>query len=269
MSRLFYGWQADVPALQPVYPGIRTPADLYDALRNVWCADTCAPRMRARWTPENPTYGQCSVTAFLAQDIFGGQVYGVPLGDGNFHCFNAAGGCAFDLTSEQFGSEALDYENVTEQFRDVHFAREEKRLRYELLKERLSESLRRLLLVVDVACGEPLAVRGDTRDVVMIPFGGTASGPYFTGRIAGPGVDTQNIGRDGRTRLSARYMLEGEDAEGRPCRIFVENQGSSETGFRPTVATDSPLLAEWERIPLEAYVNGIPGGVQVRILRHD
>ena len=126
-----------------------------------------------------------------------------------------------------------------------------------------------LEILVDIRRDEIVEMTGPTGTVRMIPFGGTASGPYFTGRIAGHGVDTQNIGRDGRARLSARYMLEGEDAEGRPCRIFVENQGSSETGFRPTVATDSPLLAEWERIPLEAYVNGIPGGVQVRILRHD
>ena len=141
MSRLFYGWQADVPALQPVYPGIRTPADLYDALRNVWCADTCAPRMRARWTPENPTYGQCSVTAFLAQDIFGGRVYGVPLEDGNFHCFNVIGGKAFDLTSEQFGEEKLEYTLRYEQLRHDHFMKPGKRERYEMLKEELKKSI--------------------------------------------------------------------------------------------------------------------------------
>ena len=48
----------------------------------------------------------------------------------------------FDLTSEQFGDEALSYEDNPEQFREVHFAREEKRLRYEYLKARLGEYLR-------------------------------------------------------------------------------------------------------------------------------
>lgn len=43
----------------------------------------------------------------------------------------------FDLTSEQFGDEVLDYENNPEQFREVHFAKEEKRLRYEYLKAEL------------------------------------------------------------------------------------------------------------------------------------
>ena len=118
---------------------IRTPDDLYRALSRLWCAQTCAPRMRGDWTPQNPTLGQCSITAFLAQDIFGGKVYGVPLGDGNFHCFNAVGDCVFDLTSEQFGDVALDYSDCPEQHREVHFAKAEKRARYEKLKGMLSE----------------------------------------------------------------------------------------------------------------------------------
>ena len=85
--------------------------------------------------PENKTLGQCSITAFLAQDIFGGKVYGVPRPGGNFHCYNVVGDCRFDLTSEQFGDEILVYEGNPEQFREVHFAKEEKRLRYEYLKK--------------------------------------------------------------------------------------------------------------------------------------
>lgn len=74
----FYGWEhADAPAITDQYRGIRTPIDLYDALSEIWCAATCAPRMRDDWTPENKTLGQCSITAFLAQDIFGGKVYGI------------------------------------------------------------------------------------------------------------------------------------------------------------------------------------------------
>ena len=136
----FYGWeQADVQAVTDQYRGIRTPADLYDALSKIWCADTCAPRMRDRWTPENRTLGQCSITAFLAQDIFGGEVYGIRRPDGNYHCYNVVGDCCFDLTSEQFGDEALCYEGNPEQFREVHFGKEEKRQRYEYLKDKLRE----------------------------------------------------------------------------------------------------------------------------------
>lgn len=118
----------------------RTPNQLYDALLKLWCAETCAPRMRDRWTPENPTLGQCSITAFLAQDIFGGRVLGVPRPGGAFHCFNMVGDYAFDLTSEQFGGEKLDYDHCPEQLREVHFAKAEKLERYERLKA-LLESL--------------------------------------------------------------------------------------------------------------------------------
>lgn len=140
MDGKFYGWeQADVPAVGSGYRGIETPRDLYNALRKVWCAETCAPRMRERWTPENPTLGQCSITAFLAQDIFGGSVYGIFRQGGSYHCYNVVGDCVFDLTSEQFQGEALIYENNPKQFREVHFAKEEKRLRYEYLKAELEK----------------------------------------------------------------------------------------------------------------------------------
>lgn len=130
----FYGWEtADIKDKNGL-----TPRDYYDLLSEIWSADTCAPRMRDEWSPENKTRGQCSITAFLMQDLYGGKVFGVPLKDGNFHCFNAVGDCVFDLTSEQFGNVKLDYNNCPEQSRDTHFAKDEKRQRYELLKEQLS-----------------------------------------------------------------------------------------------------------------------------------
>ena len=123
------------------YQGIKNPKDLYDALSNIWCEYTCAPRLRKNWSEQNKTLGQCSITAFLAQDIFGGKVYGIPRPDGSFHCYNAVNHCVFDLTSEQFGDEILDYSLKIEQFRDSHFADENKRERYEYLCHKLKEYL--------------------------------------------------------------------------------------------------------------------------------
>lgn len=142
MQYNFYGSNnADCKPVNELYPQVKSPAELYDALSEIWCADTCAPRLRSEWTKENKTKGQCSITAFLAQDIFGGRVYGIPLEDGNYHCYNVIGECCFDLTSEQFGEKAkeLVYENNPEQFREVHFAKEEKRQRYEKLCKMLKE----------------------------------------------------------------------------------------------------------------------------------
>ena len=124
----------------------------------------------------------------------------------------------------------------------------------------------KLLLEIHVQCQEPLAVKGRTRDIVMIPFGGEAKGPGFTGTVVGPAVDTQKIPKGGEAFLSARYLLRGRDSEGNDCQIFIENQGSAGTGFTPTVVTDSPALAAWETTPLKAEVTGIAGGILVRIL---
>ena len=123
-----------------------------------------------------------------------------------------------------------------------------------------------LLLEIHVTCREAVSVEGGSRKIVMVPFDGQAEGPLFTGRIVGTGVDTQTIENGGIT-LSARYMMEGKDAEGNPCRIFVENQGNRESGFHHMIVTDSALLREWETAELSATVEGAPGGVTVRIYR--
>jgi TPR repeat protein len=119
--------------------------------------------MRDNWTKENMTYGQCSITAFLAQDIFGGKVYGVPREDGNFHCYNVVDDCVFDLTSEQFGDEVLSYEGNPEQSREEHFAKTEKFERYQYLKAELDKKVlkhRQLKLIDGAARGDINAAAG-------------------------------------------------------------------------------------------------------------
>lgn len=134
----FHGWEtADIKDTNGL-----TPRDYYDILSNIWCADTCAPRMRDEWSVNNPTLGQCSITAFLMQDLFGGKVYGILRPGGNYHCFNVVDGCVFDLTSEQFGDEVLNYSDCPEQSRETHFAKEEKRLRYEYLRAQLIQRIK-------------------------------------------------------------------------------------------------------------------------------
>lgn len=145
MDYQFYGWReaGNVKAKNQIYKGIETPLRLYDALSDIWCANTCAPRMRDEWSAENKTLGQCSITAFLAQDIFGGEVYGLLTKNGSVHCYNVVDGYTFDLTSEQFGEEAkeLVYQNNEKQEREsaMHFFKEEKRQRYAYLKQELAK----------------------------------------------------------------------------------------------------------------------------------
>ena len=135
----FYG--AEIADMKPelnLYPGINNPRELYDRLMKIWCEYTCTPRLRDKWSEEDRTVGQCSITAFLVQDIFGGEVRGIEREGGNFHCYNVVNGKVFDLTSEQFGDEELIYSDDDPiQSREEHFAREEKKQRYEYLRDKL------------------------------------------------------------------------------------------------------------------------------------
>lgn len=135
MMYAFYG--ADNCDCKPIVDNItiKNPKELYDVLQGAWKKETCAPRMQDRWSIDNKTLGQCSITAFLVQDLFGGNVYGVKLPDGNFHCFNVIGKSLFDLTSEQFQNEVLTYTLDYPQSRENHFKKEEKYQRYLLLKK--------------------------------------------------------------------------------------------------------------------------------------
>ena len=143
MSYKFYGHESkSVSPINPKYEDIKDQRHLYDLLDKLWCIETCAPRYRPDWSKDNKTLGQCSITSFLVQDIFGGDVYGIPLKDGGFHCFNIIGDVVFDLTSEQFGDEQLDYVHVVKQNREEQFESIEKYQRYLLLKEKLNDELK-------------------------------------------------------------------------------------------------------------------------------
>ena len=143
MEYNFYG--SNTPSIKPINPDFTKVKDqrhLYDLLSDIWCEYSCAPRYRKDWSKENKTLGQCSISSFLIQDIFGGKVYGVPLKEGGFHCYNVVDGIRFDLTSEQFGDEKLIYDDKYEQTREEHFASKEKYERYLYLKNTLLDKLK-------------------------------------------------------------------------------------------------------------------------------
>lgn len=142
MKYKYYG--ADAKEVKPITKGferIKNQKVLYDYMSRIWCRYSCAPRMRDDWSEDNKTLGQCSITSFLIQDIFGGEVYGIPLPEGGFHCYNIVNGSKFDLASEQFGDVVLDYSDKYPQSREEHFASKEKYERYKYLKRELINAL--------------------------------------------------------------------------------------------------------------------------------
>lgn len=141
MKYRFYGSnEKEIYPINEEYAKINNQFDLYDKLSEIWCEYSCAPRLRGKWSTQNKTLGQCSITAFLVQDIFGGEVYGVPLDAGGYHCYNVVNDVKFDLTSEQFPNE-LTYDDLNLQSREEHFLDRDKENRYNYLKSELKKAI--------------------------------------------------------------------------------------------------------------------------------
>jgi len=119
---------------------IKDQFEMYDLLLKCWTSETCSPSLRDKWNAKtNYTCGQCSITSFLVQDYFGGNVYAVKIPGGGLHCFNEVNRCKFDLTSEQFFGEKLNYDECYLQDREETFKNVDKYNRYLLLKKNLEE----------------------------------------------------------------------------------------------------------------------------------
>lgn len=116
--------------------------------------------------------------------------------------------------------------------------------------------MEREILEIAVTVDGVTEVAGAAGTVRMIMFGGTASGEFFSGRVMPCAVDTQ-IDSGGFTTLSARYILDGRDADGHKCRIFVENNGTNKNGTistKPKILTDSPVFKRFEAANLSGTV---------------
>lgn len=139
----YYGAEHQIAVKNHLYKGVENIHQLYDALVHSWTRETCTSRLRHKWSDEDYTCGQCAITAFIVQDIFGGDIYEVPLENGGVHCFNIVDGLSVDLASEQFGDKVkdLDYAHATLQDREFRMQEPEKAERYERLKSNLTAYL--------------------------------------------------------------------------------------------------------------------------------
>ena len=125
------------------------------------------------------------------------------------------------------------------------------------------------VLTIRVAITDCLEVKGKSECARMLLFDGTCDCEYFKGMVLPGGVDTQKDFAGKETMLSARYILEGQDSEGRNCRIFIENNGQVDKNGQisaiPHIITDSNALSFLENAELKSTVEGIEGGVLVHI----
>ena len=128
----------------------------------------------------------------------------------------------------------------------------------------------REILTIHVEIGKTYEVSGYNGIVRMIHFSGYGAGSGFEGKILPGGVDTQQQPGGMPLTLSARYMLEGTDAAGEKCRIFIENVGTADAHgilnqTTPKIITDSKSLAWMETKTLVGTITPWKKGVVIHI----
>lgn len=102
-----------------------------------WCKDTAYAAAQVDYIKDNdPTYGQCAITAMLVNDIFGGTIHKIKIEGGGTHYFNNINGHIIDFTKDQFDLYDIDigYEPNEEVLREYCGKNEDTKNRYELLK---------------------------------------------------------------------------------------------------------------------------------------
>lgn len=122
---------------------LETIDDLYNILRECWCKETAYPSCQAEWVPNDPSYGQCAITAMLVYDMFGGTIHRIRVSGGGTHYFNKINGQYLDLTVEQFDlyNIPVNYEPNEEMDRKYCGKNKDTQKRFELLIKRIAEKV--------------------------------------------------------------------------------------------------------------------------------
>lgn len=123
-----------------------------------------------------------------------------------------------------------------------------------------SQSYPNEIFTFTIDIGSTTSVTGNTGKASMIHFGGASDCANFKGKIVSDCVDTRLKFNGQIETLSARYILSGTDANGNPCKIYVENNGIDDNGMvtEPTIITDNPDFAWVESAKLHGTVSWSP-----------
>jgi len=105
-----------------------------------WSAETAV----GEWSQDNPSLGQCAVTALVVQDFLGGELLRCKTTDGGSHYWNRLPDATeIDLTESQFDyidSKPLK-NDVLVRTRDYVLSFEPTSLRYKILKNKVIENM--------------------------------------------------------------------------------------------------------------------------------
>ena len=118
--------------------------ELFELLLDVWCKETAYPSCQHDYIhDDDPTYGQCAITATLVYDMFGGTIHKIKVDGGGTHYFNKINGHYIDLTSDQFDlyDIPLEYEPNEEIPREYCGKNADTLKRFNLMVERLNKKI--------------------------------------------------------------------------------------------------------------------------------
>lgn len=114
--------------------------EIYKILEKSWSAETCFPNGQKLWTEENPSFGQCAITALVLNDLLGGKIMRCMCGKTS-HYYNFINDEIVDFTKDQFIGEIPDYDKGEERTREYLLSSEDTKNRYEKLLKKVYENL--------------------------------------------------------------------------------------------------------------------------------
>lgn len=117
-----------------------TLEDLKEALEKSWSKETSSDPKN--WTPDNPAWGQCAVTALIIQDYFGGDLLRAAIeGIGSHYWNQLPNDSEIDLTKIQFLTAVVIPPGET-RAREYVLSYPATVKRYEILKQRVEKYLK-------------------------------------------------------------------------------------------------------------------------------
>ena len=114
--------------------------ELKNILLKSWSRETCSPGLRNEWSEENPSLGQCAITAMLVYYLFGGKIMRCMASTGS-HYYNMINGEIVDLTVKQFMGEIPKYEEGQERTIDYLLSNEDTKARFLMLSNEVSYNM--------------------------------------------------------------------------------------------------------------------------------
>jgi len=141
-------WMTDPDRLGPDRLDEERPltlADLEAAISASWSIQTCDPTDVPVWTADEPSRGQCAVTALVVHDLLGGQLLEAEVhhADGSpqgFHYWNRLAGVDVDLTRRQFsGGEVVQAPHLIDRLPSAPWKAQDQ---YVIFRDRVRAALR-------------------------------------------------------------------------------------------------------------------------------